>query len=126
MVAGFHGTSLLARRLLGICHPALAGRLLLDQGSQAIHLTWLGDAANEVIACLLMSHGVQAFTGRLGVEIQRAGRSLDEIEDLLADISSEPAAPVDELLANACNLARQSGADCFHRACCGKAMPAPT
>jgi ATP-dependent helicase Lhr and Lhr-like helicase len=86
---------------------ALADRLLLDQGNHAILLTWLGDAGNEAIACLLMSRGVQAFTGRLGVEIQRAGRSLEEIEDLLRDIGSEPAAPVDELLAKASNLVRQ-------------------
>jgi ATP-dependent Lhr-like helicase len=86
---------------------ALADRLLLDQGSQAILLTWLGDAANEAIACILMSRGVQAFTGRLGVEIQRADRSLEEIEDLLGDIGSEPAATEDELLAKASNLARQ-------------------
>ena len=86
---------------------AMADHLLLDQGSQAILLTWLGDAANEAIACLLMLHGVQSFTGRLGVEIQRAGRSLDEIEDLLADIGLEPAASVDELLAKASNLVRQ-------------------
>lgn len=86
---------------------ALADRLLLDQGSQAILLTWLGDAANEAIACLLMSRGVQAFTGRLGVEIQRAGRSLEEFENLLRDISQEPAPSVDELLANASNLVRQ-------------------
>jgi ATP-dependent Lhr-like helicase len=86
---------------------ALSNRVLLDQGSQAILLTWLGDSANEAIACLLMSRGVQAFTGRLGVEIQRAGRSIEEIEDLLTDIGSEPAAPVDELLAKASNLIRQ-------------------
>lgn len=86
---------------------ALADRMLLDQGSQAILLTWLGDAANEAIACLLMSHGMQAFRGRLGVEIQRAGRSLEEIENLLADIGSEPAPPVNELLAKASNLVRQ-------------------
>jgi ATP-dependent Lhr-like helicase len=86
---------------------ALDDRLLLDQGSQAILLTWLGDAANEAIACLLMSHGVQASTGRLGVEIQRASRSLEGIEDLLVDISSGPVVPVDELLANASNLLRQ-------------------
>jgi ATP-dependent helicase Lhr and Lhr-like helicase len=86
---------------------ALADRLLLDQGSQAILLTWLGDAANEAITCILMSRGVQASTGRLGVEIQRAGRSLEEIHDLLSDISSAPAASADELLAKASNLARQ-------------------
>lgn len=86
---------------------ALSDRLLLDQGSQAILLTWLGDAANEAIACLLMSRGVHAFTGRLGVEIRRDGRSLEAVEDLLADIGTEPAAPVDELLAKASNLARE-------------------
>ncbi|MBB6248988.1 hypothetical protein [Rhodanobacter sp. A1T4] len=87
---------------------ALADRLLLDQGSHAILLTWLGDAANEAIACLLMSRGLRAFTGRLGVEIQRANHSLEEIEHLLGgDIGSEPAAPVDELLAKASNLARE-------------------
>jgi ATP-dependent Lhr-like helicase len=85
----------------------LEDRVLLDQGSQAILLTWLGDSANEAIACLLMSRGVQAFTGRLGVEIQRGGRSLEEIEDLLIDIGSEPAPSIEELLAKASNLARQ-------------------
>ena len=86
---------------------ALADRLLLDQGSQAILLTWLGDAANEAIACLLTLKGIKASTGRLGVEIQRAGLSLDEIKNFLADISSEPVPPVDDLLAKASNLVRQ-------------------
>lgn len=91
----------------GFATLALADCLLLDQGSQAILLTWLGDAANEAIACLLMSRGVHASTGRLGVEIQRAGRSLQEIEELLGDIGSEPAAPIDEMLTKVSNLVRQ-------------------
>ncbi|MGN7725262.1 DEAD/DEAH box helicase [Luteimonas sp. 22616] len=85
----------------------LQHRTLLDQGSQAILLTWLGDSANEAIACLLMSRGVGASAGRLGVEIQRTGRGLHEIEDLLTDVGSEAAPSVDELLAKANNLARQ-------------------
>lgn len=85
----------------------LEGRVLLDQGSQAILLTWLGDSANEAIACLLMSRGVQASPGRLGVEVQRGGRNLGEIKDLLIDIGSEASPPIDELLTNASNLARQ-------------------
>lgn len=85
----------------------LADRLLIDQGSQSILLTWLGDSANEAIACLLMARGIHAFPGRLGVEIQRGSRSLEEIEDLLVDIGSESAPPIDELLAKASNLARQ-------------------
>lgn len=86
---------------------ALQDRVLLDQGSQAILLTWLGDGANEALACLLMSRGIQAFAGRLGVEIQHGDRSLKEIEDILSDVSSEAAPPLDELLAKATNLARQ-------------------
>ena len=101
-----------AQRFLGEGREAfaqlgLSDCLLLDQGSQAILLTWLGDPANEAIACLLMSRGVHASTGRLGVEIQRAGRSLEMIEGLLADIGLRPAPPVDELLATAGNLVRQ-------------------
>lgn len=85
----------------------LEERLLLDQGSQAILLTWLGDSANEAIACLLMSRGIQASPGRLGVEIQRGGPSLGEIEDLLIDIGVDACPPIDRLLANASNLVRQ-------------------
>lgn len=85
----------------------LQDRVLLDQGSQSILLTWLGDAANEAIACLLMARGIGASTGRLGVEIQRAGRSLEDIEDLLADIALDDAPTIDELLTDAGNLARQ-------------------
>lgn len=85
----------------------LEDRIILDQGSQAILLTWLGDPANEAISCLLMARGVSAMAGRLGVEIQRAGRSLEDIEDLLADLGIYEAPTIDELLANAGNLAKQ-------------------
>lgn len=85
----------------------LQDRLLLDQGSQSILLTWLGDAANEALACLLTAKGVGASAGRLGVEIQRAGRSLEDLEDRLADVAMDDAPTIDELLAGAGNLARQ-------------------
>ncbi len=88
-------------------HIELQDQILLDHGSQALLLTWLGDSANEALACLLMSRGVQASIGRLGVEIDRWGRPLDELADLLADIGSESAPPIDELLAKSANLARQ-------------------
>ena len=86
---------------------ALDQRLLIDQGSHALLMTWLGDAANEAIACLVMSRGIRAYSGRLGVEITKAGKSLDEIENALADIASEPAPTLDVLLAQAENLARE-------------------
>jgi ATP-dependent Lhr-like helicase len=86
---------------------SLAQRTVLDQGSQALVLTWLGDDANEALACLLMARGVKAFTGSLGVEVQRGERAIEELEDILADIGSERAPSVDVLLANAANLQRQ-------------------
>ncbi|MDZ5777260.1 helicase-related protein, partial [Stenotrophomonas maltophilia] len=35
----------------------LDGKVLFDQGSDALLLTWLGDSANEAIACLLNAQG---------------------------------------------------------------------
>jgi len=86
---------------------ALDQRLLIDQGGHVLLMTWLGDAANEAIACLVMSRGIRAYSGRLGVEITKAGKSLDEIENALADIASEPAPTLGVLLAQAENLARE-------------------
>ncbi|MEO7398337.1 MAG: DEAD/DEAH box helicase [Ilumatobacteraceae bacterium] len=85
----------------------LGHRLMLDQGSDALLLTWLGDSANEALACLTMSRGFHASAGRLGVEITKSGQSLEEIEDALADAGSEAPPSIDEMLANAGNLARQ-------------------
>lgn len=85
----------------------LGDLLLLDQGSYAILLTWLGDSANEAIACLLASRGFQTSTGRLGVEIQRSGSTLGGIQDTLRKIALSPTPSVDELLERARNLERQ-------------------
>ncbi|MGH8161173.1 MAG: DEAD/DEAH box helicase [Gammaproteobacteria bacterium] len=85
----------------------LYDRMLMSQGSQVLLLTWLGDSANEAIACLLIAGGIHASTGRLGVEIERSGRDLDEIQTILAGMGSAPPPPVDVLLAKANNLARQ-------------------
>lgn len=82
-------------------------RLMLDQGGQSILVTWLGDGANEALACLLMSRGMHASAGRIGVEITKGDRALEEIADVLVDIASEPAPSLDRLLAKAGNLQRQ-------------------
>lgn len=81
--------------------------LLLNQGSQAILLTWLGDAANEAIACLLMMRGVNASIGQLGIEVQKGGRQVEEIEDILADIAMDQVPAIDDVLKDARNLERQ-------------------
>ena len=91
----------------GFRSSALENCLLLDQGSFAILLTWLGDSANEAIACLLTAQGFQTAIGQLGVEIQRSGHRLEDIEQALMEIASAPVPSVDELLAKASNLERQ-------------------
>jgi ATP-dependent Lhr-like helicase len=85
----------------------LSERWCLDQGAQALLVTWLGDAANEAISCLLLSRGVRAVPTRLGVEVTRGARSLDEVLDLLVDISVDEVPPLNVLLADAKNLLRQ-------------------
>jgi ATP-dependent Lhr-like helicase len=82
-------------------------RLLLDQGSTALVLTWLGDSANEALACIMMSRGFKAATGRLGVEIAKSDKTMDEIEDSLADAAFDQLPPTDALLEKAVNLTRQ-------------------
>lgn len=85
----------------------LATRSILDQGPQVLLLTWLGDGANEALACLLQARGQKASISRLGVEVQAGGQTLETIEELLADIGSELSPSVDELLKDAANLQRQ-------------------
>lgn len=85
----------------------LGQRLLLDQGSTVLVLTWLGDSANEALACLMMARGFHATPGRLGIEITKSGRTLVEIEDGLADAALDAPPSTDELLMNAENLVRQ-------------------
>lgn len=85
----------------------LEQRLMLDQGNSALLLTWLGDGANEALACLMMSRGFQASVGRLGVEITKASKTLEELEDALADAASVSPPPVEEMLGNVGNLTRQ-------------------
>lgn len=86
---------------------ALHDRVLLLQGNHATLVTWLGDAANEAIACLLTTRGVHASACRLGVEIARSGREMKEIESILLGVGAEPPPSVDDLLAKATNLVRQ-------------------
>ena len=85
----------------------LHNRVFLNQGNQIFLLTWLGDSANEAIACLLEERSLHASAGSLGVEIERSGRDLTEIESAVAEVGATPLPSIDELLAKAKNLTRQ-------------------
>lgn len=88
-------------------HLGMDGKLLLDQGNNALLLTWLGDSTNEAIACLLNAHGRSSQADRLGVEIAKEGGGVDEIIKVLARVSQTTPPSPETLLHSAKNLATQ-------------------
>ncbi|WNF11722.1 DEAD/DEAH box helicase [Stenotrophomonas geniculata] len=88
-------------------HLGMDGKLLLDQSSNLLLLTWLGDSANEAIACLLNAQGLVSQADRLGVEISKAGTSLDDVIKVLGRIARTPAPSPETLLHSAKNLTTQ-------------------
>ncbi|HFT6977708.1 DEAD/DEAH box helicase [Stenotrophomonas maltophilia] len=88
-------------------HLGMFGKLLLDQSSNLLLLTWLGDSANEAIACLLNAQGFVSQADRLGVEISKGGRSLDDVIKVLGRIARTPAPSPETLLHSAKNLTTQ-------------------
>ena len=79
----------------------------LDFGREVFLLTWLGDASNEALACMLMTQGMEAIASGLGVEIQKGNRSMTEVIDLITCIRCNEDIPLDILLAKSQNLQRE-------------------
>ncbi|MBU1254859.1 MAG: DEAD/DEAH box helicase [Alphaproteobacteria bacterium] len=76
-------------------------------GRHVLLTTWLGDAGNEAVACLLIRRGYDVSCGELGVTVFDGEPVIQDILDTLVDAGSEPAPPLDILLADAKNLARE-------------------
>lgn len=85
----------------------LATEFVLDQGREVLLMTWLGDAANEAIACLLVRRGFVAAPSGPGVEVFKGDGSTQDILDALADAAVDDVPPLDMLLADVKNLARE-------------------
>lgn len=86
----------------------LSTTFAVDQGREVLLLTWLGDSANEAIACLLQRRGFAAAAGGPGVEVLKtADTSVEDIVDVLIDAAVDETPPLDVLLANAKNLQRE-------------------
>lgn len=85
----------------------LASEFVLDQGREVLLMTWLGDAANEAIACLLIRRGFVAGPSGPGVEVAKGEHSTQDILDALADAAVDDTPPLDMLLADVKNLARE-------------------
>ena len=85
----------------------LSKQILHDDGSQVMILTWLGDAANEAIACLLRCQGFAAMPAGIGIDVLKGRHTTENILGALVEISLKEAPPLDILFADAHNLKRE-------------------
>lgn len=85
----------------------LATEFVVNQGSEVLLLTWLGDAANEALACLLQRRGFTANAGGPGVEVLKGQHTTEDIVDALFDAAVDDTPPLDLLLADVKNLQRE-------------------
>lgn len=82
-------------------------RVLLDRGGTSLLFTWLGDGANEAIACSLNRRGFKAWPAGPCVEVMSKENADVAIEDALGDAALDDVPPLDVLLADARNLERE-------------------
>lgn len=102
----------MGRQFLGEARAAYSARGLaetsvLDLGREAYVLTWLGDSANEAIACLIRRRGLTASAAGPGVEVMRGAHTSGDILDLLADAGMDDVPPLNLLLNDSKNLVRE-------------------
>jgi len=85
----------------------LSSNTILPQGSGMFVQTWLGDAANETIACLFRFHGLEAAAAGPGIEVRSMGITVDDLRQKIGQIAMLPAPPVVDLLSGANNLRQE-------------------
>ncbi|MEO5824672.1 MAG: DEAD/DEAH box helicase [Gemmatimonadales bacterium] len=85
----------------------LATEHVVDQGGEVVILTWLGDAANEALACILRCRGYAVNPAGPGIEVTKGQSSVEAILDAFADAASDEPPPIDVLLADVKNLQRE-------------------
>lgn len=85
----------------------LAQVFVVDQGNECQILTWLGDAANEAVSCLLILRGFVASPAGPGVEVRKGERSIEEVLDALFDSAMDDPPTLDMLLWDIKNLQRE-------------------
>ncbi|WP_432382170.1 DEAD/DEAH box helicase [Duganella sp. P38] len=85
----------------------LSKSAVVDQGYEVLLLTWLGDPANEAIACLLNYLGMRAQVAGPGVEVLKSGVTTEEIVDRILDAALDELPDLHSMLEGAKNLERQ-------------------
>ena len=85
----------------------LSNQVLVNQGAEVMLLTWLGDSANEAIACMFIRRGFVATPAGPGVEVHKSGHTAEEILAVLQDAAVDEIPSLDLLLENVQNLRRE-------------------
>lgn len=85
----------------------LVGDFIVDQGREVVVLTWLGDAANEALACLLRRRNYTVNAAGPGIEVLKGESTAEGIVDALIDAAADEPPPLDMLLADVSNLQRE-------------------
>lgn len=85
----------------------LADITVLESGNRPLIVTWMGDAGNETLACLLTRVGIDAWPDGPFVEVDREALGKVDLGDLLSDLAIDDLPDPDALLAGASNLARE-------------------
>lgn len=86
---------------------SLATEFTIDQGHELVLLTWLGDSANEALACMLRLRGFVAIPAGPGIEVSKGQRGIDEILDTLTDVSDDSVLCAEDLLTDPKSLQRE-------------------
>lgn len=80
---------------------------LVDQGRELLVLTWLGDSANEALACFMRLRGFTAAPAGPGIEVMKGEKTVDNILDALLDSALAEQPTLAALLEGAKNLERE-------------------
>lgn len=80
---------------------------LVDQGRELLVLTWLGDSANEALACFMRLRGFTATPAGPGIEVMKGEKTVDNILDALLDSALAEQPTLAALLEGAKNLERE-------------------
>ena len=80
---------------------------ILDAGAQVRVLTWLGDAANEVLVFLLLRRGITASLAGPGIDVMKAKNGVDAIQAVLAEAANGELPALADLMHGASNLERE-------------------
>jgi ATP-dependent Lhr-like helicase len=102
----------IAKRFLGEARAnyrylRLDETFVVEQGREVVLMTWLGDAGNEAIACLLRYKGWTAHATRAGIEVAKLNRSTAELVETLSNAAMDELPESDILLTDAKNLRRE-------------------